>query len=168
MKTINLTQGQVALVDDEDYEWLSQHKWYARWSRHTSSFYALRGVLKNEGERGKSIYMVREILGFKQGDNHQSDHRNHNTLDNQRHNLRGCTHQQNMQNRRKHRTWAGKKCSSEYIGVFWCKVGKIWKSQITFNNKRFYLGRFQSEIKAAKIYDIKAQELFGEYANLNF
>jgi hypothetical protein len=43
---IELTQGQVALIDDEDFELVSKYKWYARWDSHTESFYAVTNTRK--------------------------------------------------------------------------------------------------------------------------
>lgn len=98
MRKIPLTQGQYALVDDTDYDWLNQWKWYA--SLEKGSYYAVR---ENTGRNISRIpiRMHRQILGLKRGDKREGDHRDHNTLDNQRHNIRICTHQQNMLNRRK-------------------------------------------------------------------
>ena len=85
------------------------------------------------------------------------DHKNGDPLDNRRKNLRVCTHRQNCQGRR-----PNKNCLSKYKGVSWFK-GK-WTAMI--NQK--YLGRFDNEINAAKAYDEKAKELYGEYAYINF
>jgi len=167
MRTIELTQGQVALVNDEDYGGLNQFKWFAVWSPNTKSFYAERHSKTVNGKR-HTISMAREVLGLQKGDKRQADHINHDTLDNRRCNLRICTHQQNGMNRRKRRPHAGKKCSSRYSGVCWDKRAKKWRAYIRHNGKRIYLGYFTSEIEAAKAYDKKAKELFGEFANLNF
>jgi len=167
MKAIELTQGQVAIVDDEDYEWLNQFKWYAHWNPKAKSFYAVRNSKRINGIQ-YAILMAREILGLRKGDKQQADHINHDTLDNRRCNLRICTKQQNYMNHRKYRTYAGKKCSSKYSGVYWEKNAKKWRAYIKFNGKLIYLGLFTSEIEAAKTYDAKAKELFGEFANTNF
>jgi hypothetical protein len=93
-KTIQLTQGQVALVDDWRYEELSQWNWQAHWNKGTRSFYAER----TEGKRPfrKSIQMHRQIMNTPK--TMQCDHIDHNTLDNQEHNLRNATYSQNQMN----------------------------------------------------------------------
>jgi len=158
MKQIPLTQGQFAIVDDMDYEWLSKYKWYALWCKNTQSFYALRDS-KQENGKHTLILMAREILGLKRGDKRQSDHKNHHTLDNQRHNLRVCTHQQNQHNQKpqKNRT-------SKYKGVSWDKTGRKWRTVIQFNQQQVNVGTYKTEIDAAKAYEQKAKELFGEFA----
>jgi hypothetical protein len=95
MKTIQLTKGQVALVDDEDYEWLMQWKWHAQWSAATKSFYG-KGK-----EKGKCILMHRKVMNTPE--RMDCDHRNHNTLDNQKSNLRNVTRSQNMMNQNRAR-----------------------------------------------------------------
>ena len=113
--------------------------------------------------------MAREILSLKYGDKRQVDHISHDTLNNCRSNLRICTHHENHQNRRKRLiNNNGELCSSIYRGISWRNDVKKWRSKITFNSKQIHLGYFDSEIDAARVYDIKAIELFGEYANLNF
>ena len=93
-KQIALTQGQVALVDDWRYEELNQWEWYAQWNKATRSFYAMR----REGKRPfqQMIQMHRQIMNTPKG--MECDHRNHDTLDYQEHNLRNVTHSQNMMN----------------------------------------------------------------------
>jgi len=168
MKTIQLTQGQVAIVDDEDYEWLSQWKWTADWSSKTSSFRARRNVYR-KSKKPTVIRMARVILNLKTGDKRQVDHINHNTLDNRRCNLRICTNQQNARNRYKRKkNNRGHKVTSNFIGVCWSKQNKKWIAQITDRGKHFHLGSFNSEIEAAKAYDKKAIELSNEFANVNF
>lgn len=95
MKEIPLTQGQVALVDDADYDWLMQWKWCAYRHRHT--FYAVRSEWLGNGKQ-RTVLMHRVILGLEHGDKREADHINHNGLDNQRTNIRIVTRQENMFN----------------------------------------------------------------------
>ena len=158
MKKIPLTKGQFALVDDNDFEMLSLHKWCASPTRDV--YCAARSVAISKNKRGL-IYMHREILNPPFG--MAVDHINHDKLDNRRKNLRVCTVAQNNQNRRKF-----KKGSSQYKGVFWNKWNGKWQAQIGFNGDQFYLGYFKEEEAAAKAYDLKARELFGRFALCNF
>ena len=93
------------------------------------------------------------------------DHINHNGLDNRRKNLRLCTVSQNNRNRRPI-TRPNK--GSKYKGVTFDKKRNLFKAEIQHNKKKYFLGRFKSQIKAAQAYDKKARELFGEFAYLNF
>ena len=159
MKKIELTQNQYALVDDEDYNRLNRWKWYARYTPGTKSYYAQRYTPMKNGKR-KIIYMHRIIMDTPS--NMQTDHVNHDTLDNKKENLRICTSSQNGMNRTQH-----KKTSSKYKGVCWHKRDKKWYAHIRINDKLTYLGAFKSEIQAAKAYNKKAKELFGEFALSN-
>lgn len=91
------------------------------------------------------------------------NHINHNTLDNRRTNLRLCTKQQNAFNK-----LSRANSSSKYKGVYWNSTKNKWQCSIIHNGKIIYLGRFNCEKEAAKIYDVKAKELFGEFALFNF
>jgi hypothetical protein len=145
-----------ALVDDEDYEKLNSFNWHADKGRHT--LYAER--TKWNGKSYVKFKMHRDIMQSPQGAD--VDHRDGNGLNNQRHNLRPCTRSQNQHNRR---LQGG---SSVYKGVHWNKDAKKWHGTIQCNKEKFHLGLFTDEIEAAKAYDNKAKELFGEFAYLNF
>lgn len=153
MKEIQLTQGQIALVDDEDFENLNQFRWCA--VKIGRTFYAVRNVRIDGKKRG--VRMHCQILGGK-----LIDHKDHNGLNNQKSNLRFCTASQNCMNKRKR-----KNCVSIYKGVCFHKQHKRWLAHIKKDGKDNHLGYFVTEIDAAKAYNIKAVELFGEFANLN-
>ncbi len=156
MKEIPLTQGQVALVDDQDYEELSRHKWSAFKSGKT--WYARRGFGPRSHQ--KQVYMHQQILNPPPG--LQCDHINGDGLDNRRCNLRVCTQSQNQHNRR---LQGG---TSEFKGVHWYKAQNKWRAKITHNGKRYHLGAFPDETDAARAYDNAAREFFGKFARPNF
>ncbi len=135
MKTIKLTQGQVTIVDDSDYEWLNQWKWYARWNDHTCSFYAVRQAPTVNGHRS-TVWMHREILGLKSGDKHQGDHWNHDTLNNTRGNLRVVSHQENCWNHK------------GTIGYRWDHIRHKYEARIYVNRKGIYLGLYKTPHEA--------------------
>lgn len=140
-KAIPLSQGKFALVDDADFDWLSQWKWYAL--KQPNTYYACRDVRIN-GKR-KTIWMHRLINGTP--DDLLTDHINGDGLDNQRANLRSVTHQDNMINCARHVSG-----SSKYRGVSWHIRQGCWIAQITVDRKNHYLGRFGTEDAAYAAY----------------
>lgn len=161
MREILLTQNQIALVDDADYDWLNQWKWFASKDR-SGNFYAVRHSSKKKSN-GHLIKMSRQILGLKYGDKRQADHRDHNTLDNRQGNIRICTSQQNRFNQKPHRN-----TTSQFKGVTWDRQTGKWLTAIYINKKRNHIGRFILEEVAALAYDMIAIQEFGEFAYLNF
>jgi hypothetical protein len=151
MKNIPLTQGFVALVDDADYERVSSHKWYIKIDRRKRTKYAV-------GAAG--VRMHRFILGLSAGPVPQVDHRDHDGLNNQRENLRVCTHGQNRSNTRK------AKGTSQYKGVH--LDSSKWIAMLKSSGRTKYLGTFTSELDAALAYDAAARVAFGEFACTNF
>lgn len=158
-KKIPLTQGKFAIVDDEDYERLSVHKWHLQKCGRT--YYAMRRVRVPGKKSPIAICMHREILGVLPG--LFVDHIDGDGLNNQKSNLRICTHRCNTANQRK-----SKNKSSIFKGVTWHKATKKWASQIKKDYHLFHLGLFNNEVEAAKAYDEKAKELFGDFAKTNF
>lgn len=159
VKEIELTQGLVAIVDDEDYQRLiDMGPWNA--SKGTNTYYARR--IETRPIR-KTIRMHRLILGIDDS-SIQVDHINGDGLLNIKDNLRICTHQQNNYNQQKQKG----KHSSIYKGVCWrCDCLK-WRARITIDNHRTTIGHYDSEEEAAIAYDSMARSLYGEYARLNF
>ena len=163
MKEIILSKNNgVAIIDDCDYEFINSFKW-----RLSTRGYAITNSKRIGRQNQKSIFMHKLILGIS-GTLLQGDHINHIQLDNRRINLRVCDKFGNNRNKLP----SGK---YKYLGVHQANIkrksGKIdsyIRSTITYNGKTYYLGHFKDEISAAKAYDLKAKEFFGEFANLNF
>lgn len=155
MKYIELTQDKRAVVDDSDYEYLSQWSWYYKES--TGGGYAARNTRDSEGVR-TTMRMHRQIMAASKSEH--VDHKNGDKLDNRRNNLRFADMTQNMWNRKK------QSGSSIYKGVTWNKKEKRWRAQIQINKKKIILGRFKSEYEAGKAYMKSAREHFGEFTRL--
>lgn len=164
-RTIPLTRGYVATVDDEDYEWLSQFSWYLHRNAQLTTAYAARSQRKHEikpGERRRTVFMHREVLGLAIGRTPLADHKDHDGLNNQRSNLRICTEAQNHENQRKTRG------RSRYKGVYWEARKNKWMASIRVAGRTKYISLHTSEEQAGRAYDRAAAEHFGEFACLNF
>jgi hypothetical protein len=148
-KEIKLTRGLVAIVDDEDYDFLSQRKWTAMPVR--DGFYAYN----------KIGLMHRIVMKAPKGT--QVDHADGNKLDNRKSNLRFCTASQNLYNRK-----TPKSNRLGFTGVCERKNEHRFTAYIHANKVRYWLGSFATAIEAALARDKKAKELHGEFANLNF
>lgn len=161
MKTIPLTQGYHALVDDDDYWWLSNHLWYAhvKTKRRVIVVYAVR-----KDAAGTMVSMAVEVAKHAGiwVEGREIDHRDTNRLNNMRYNLRAVTGSQNQANQ------IPRPGTSRYKGVSWDRQRELWRADIKHNYKRIPLGRFVTEEEAARAYDHKALELFGGHARLNF
>ena len=148
MKKIKLTQGKFALVDDEDFEKLNKYKWYS--TKPTSLYYAITFINK------RNIRMHRFILNPKREE--EIDHIDGNGLNNQKINLRICTHSQNMTNHKIRRD-----NTSGVSGIYWNKCAKKWQAYIGFKNKIIYLGIFKTLKDARESRNLKERALFGEF-----
>jgi hypothetical protein len=158
MREIPLTKGKNTIVDDSDYDFLSQWKWFAQYSR--GKFYACRGETVGYNTR-VTVQMHRMILYVPPG--MVTDHIDGDSLNNQRSNLRICTLNNNNQNAKKR-----KDNQSGFKGVHWhSPVGK-WVARIQIDGKRVNVGFFAQADEAARAYDQAARILHGEFANVNF
>ncbi len=158
-RRIYLGEGEWAKVDQEDYRRLGKYKWSVVGTGR--NLYAVRHV-KVGSKTTKIVRLHREIMNAPKG--MLVDHRNGETLDSRRDNLRLATHSQNQCNKRKTES----KTSSRYRGVYFDKRRVQWQAYIRYNGKRMYLGKFSDEIEAARAYDRAAKQYHGEFARLNF
>jgi len=157
-KYIDLTRGHKAMVDDADYESLAQYKWYALVTKH--GVYAVR----DSGKRGVNRVthlMHRVITDCPKG--MMVDHKNHNTLDNTRGNLRVCDASENAANSRR-KSFAERGVTSIYKGVSFSKAHNKFRTRIMVRGKTNELGLFACEKEAAKFYNETAKKLLGDFA----
>lgn len=154
MKLIPLTQGKFAKVDDADFDWLNQWKWFAKKNTHLKNFrtfYACRSDYSTG--KVKRLYMHKILVPRFAIVAHRDD----DGLNNQRANLRGGTNQQNSAARRSLKFYRG-------VERFGCK----WRAKIRHARKDFHLGMFATAKLAALAYDGAARLLNGDWARLNF
>lgn len=150
------------MLDDADFEWASQWKWYPNQGRHT--IYAMRTVF--EGGVKRNVQMHREILSATTGT--LVDHKDGNGLNNTRVNLRLATCAQNVANCLHRR-----RSASGYLGVTWHRKVKKFRARLGIRDaggtrKMVYGGWFDDPKEAAIKRDEMALQHFGEFAALNF
>jgi len=159
MKTIELTKGYVALVDDEDFDRVSQYSWNAhvcrRKDKSINKVYA-----SGRDEKRVARLLHRFILGIADP-KIEVDHVDGNGLNCQRYNLRVCTTQQNRQ-------YKGKRGKSEFKGISFHSLTGKWRARIFVNGREISLGLFTGPLEAACAYDMAAVKHFGEFALCNF
>lgn|SRR6185312_8602148 len=151
---LTLTRGSISLIDVADAAWAARWNWTALVRDNK------RTAVRREN-RGRYIYLHREIA--EPAADLVVDHKNGNSLDNRRRNLRACIERLNLTNVRARRT----PMSSRFKGVYHDKERGTWQAYVTSEGKRYRLGRFKSELDAAMAYDAKAAELHGEFAMTN-
>jgi AP2 domain len=139
-----------AMVDKEDWQHCKEYKWSLS-VRGNQIKSRVNGVIM-----GLSNFVMKDCTCM-------FDHKNRNPFDNQKINLRPCNYSQNGINKLK-----SKCASSIYKGVSFDNKQKRWQAKIRKDYKTYWLGYFSSEIAAAKKYDQRAAEFFGEFAVLNF
>ena len=147
MREIAIVEGGVALIDDEDFERVSQFKWH-----RSDNGYAVAN------HKNCKIRMHRLVMGAV-GDQ-IVDHKNRDKLDNQKDNLRITDRSGNGCNR-----VANLNRGSAYKGVY--KNAGKYEARIKVNAKPYYLGRYSTPEEAAKAYNEAAKKLHGEMAYLN-
>jgi hypothetical protein len=157
-RRIYLGEGEWTILDKRDYYLFGNLKWSI--GGRDGKFYAIRGV-KIEPDEIMIMSMHREIMNAPRGI--LVDHRNGDNLDNRRTNLRLATPTENSCNRQKK-----KGCSSQYKGVCFHRRRGKWASRIKIHGKSIFLGNFDREEDAARVYDEAAKQYHGAFARLNF
>lgn len=159
-REIQLTRGQVAVIDESDAELVGQ---YRRWQAlHTPRGWYAVSRERLSDRRRVTLYMHRLIMGQSYGDGVLVDHRDGNGLNNRRANLRRANNAQNCRNRKPH-------SQARYKGIYQAQDDKNkWCAHISVNGCKVHLGRFNYPEEAARAYDHRAMKEFGEFAYLNF
>jgi len=155
----------VAIVDDVDED-LVNSKWRFQNKGADHAIYAVR----HNGDVSSELMhrvVFRRMVGRDLGRHEFIDHINMNGLDNRRANLRLASSAQNHQNTNKRKRFNKRHPSSKYKGVCWDKSREKWQAHIVIDKKSIFLGRFESEVDAAKAYNKHAKNRFGEFARLN-
>ena len=152
MKEIKLTQGFIALVDDEDFERVSAVEWIA--AKRSNTVYAAT-------RKKPEVLMHRWLFGVNVTST-KVDHEDHNGLNNQKYNLRVCTHAQNCANQ-KLSTFN----TSGFKGVSYYKRDGNWSAYIKVDGKKRHLGYYSTAEEAAQVYDSESIKVFGEFALTN-
>jgi len=157
-RKIPLTRGAYAVVDADLYEWLMQRDWHA--VNSPSGLYAVSHTNSKGVKLGfKIVSMHAEIIGYRL--DKFVDHKNGDTLDDRRSNLRKSTCSQSAMNRK-----IRSDNSSGYKGVSWHEYN--WRVTVSVRQRKITVGTFKDVVEAAKAYDMAALKYHGEFASLNF
>jgi hypothetical protein len=154
-----LSGGYSAIVDPEDYPELIKFKWTA--DVRKTGVYAKRFIDRTvDGKRvRKQVYLHRYILGI-DDPKIKVDHKNRQTLDCRRNNLRSCSQSQNAWNSRRDNPLGFKGICKRPSGRYGAYISPYGKNTC--------VGTFETAELAARAYDKAAIYFYGEFANLNF
>jgi hypothetical protein len=152
MKLITVGQYHFAKVDDEDYELVNQYTWYRIHNKRMRTSYAERGWTENGRHHTQRMHnLIMGVVGI--------DHKDHDGLNNQKHNLRVADQSQNGANRQPNRGG-----TSKYKGVHWDKSHGKWRASIRVHGSLHALGDYANELDAKHAYNVAALEYFGDWA----
>jgi len=153
------------IIDDEDYDLIKEFSWRVFKKEEKQGLIYFHAATRRDPVtyKQKDLRLHRLIMGCVVGDGIYIDHINHNTLDNRKCNLRKTDAGGNVRNSRKNT-----RNTSGYKGVFFFKRDSIYKAGIKYNGTSYNIGSSTDIIEAARLYDMMAIRLFGEYSCTNF
>ena len=158
--TIAIPVGDhVALIDEADAELVLPHRWRPLVSS-TGKVYAYTVINRT------TVFLHRLILDTPKG--MDTDHRDGDSLNNRRSNLRAASRAQNVANKPKPRRRDGRPATSSFKGVSWCRAREKWQATIRIEGESIFLGRYDDEEAAARAYDRAALKAWPDHALLNF
>lgn len=160
IREIQLTKGETAIVDADDYDRVSIYRWHV--SRNSRIHYARRSGVDPKTGKKTTQYLHRFILDY-HGQS-QIDHIDNDGLNCRKYNLRVATVSQNQMNRYSR----NKNNTSGYKGISWHAGAGRWRARVHINGRRKHIGFFGSPEAAAKAYDTVIKEMHGDFARLNF
>lgn len=166
MAELTCIKGEVALVDEADLEKVAPYGWYPVQTSRKSGKPKIYVMGTRVGDGVPPVYLHRLVMDAPKGV--LVDHRDGNTFDCRKHNLRLATHGQNAHNRMPNGSMGGRPCASQYKGVSLERKGKKWRAQIGYLSVIHRIGVFKTEIEAAEAYDDFSYKLHGEFGYRNF
>lgn len=160
-----IVDGCTVLIDAEDYEKVKGYRWHLLRKKAEAEnlwYFSTTTFLPYLNKRA-SVFLHRMIMDCKNGDGFIVDHKNHNTLDCRKENLRICTAFDNMRSVRKN-----KRNTSGYKGICQNPVTKRWLARLQIKDNKISMGTYDTPEEAAKAYDRGALFHYGEFALTNF
>lgn len=161
---VALTRGKVCLVDLSDWDRVRGYRWHAKWENRewagVRRFYAATSV--RDAATGQQTKLKMHRLLIDAPDGYMVDHRNRDSLDNRRENLRLCTNAQNQANS------PSRGGTSRFKGVTWNARKRRWLVAFRANGQYRFVGYFRDEEEAARAFDVASLRANGPFAVLNF
>lgn len=151
---VHLDKGYSCIVDEVDLEWIRPRRWRPKKDKY-GYIYVASWRRRDDGKQVDEL-LHRLITNATSGQ--KVDHKNGNTLDNRRENLRVCSNAENIRNQKTH----SDKKTAKAKGVY--KVEGKYVAQIMRNYKKYYLGKFDTEAEAAARYKEAAENMHGDFA----